>query len=86
MAAPQIVRLDSKGRITLGAFAKGVSSYRIHAERDGRIVLEPYKEVPAREAWLFKNNKALAMFEKGLKDAREGRISSRGKFSKFLQD
>jgi hypothetical protein len=86
MATPQTVRPDSKGRIALGAYAKGVSSYRVHAEKDGRLILEPYKEVPAREAWLYKNNKALAMVEKGLKDAKEGKTSSRGKFSKFLQD
>ena len=86
MAAPQTVRPDSKGRITLGAYAKGVSSFHIHEEKDGRLILEPYKEVPAREAWLYKNKKALAMVEKGLKEAKQGKTSSRGNFSKFLDD
>jgi hypothetical protein len=86
MAAPLTVRPDAKGRITLGAYAKGVSSYHIHEEKDGRLILEPYKEVPAREAWLYKNRKALAMVEKGLKEAKDAKTSSRGKFSKYLDD
>jgi predicted RNA-binding protein YlxR (DUF448 family) len=86
MADPQIptVRPDSKGRIALGAYAKGVSSFRIHAEKDGRLVLEPYKEIPAREAWLYENKSALAKVRKGLKDAKEGKVTRGGDFSKFI--
>ena len=71
------VRPDSKGRITLGAYAKGVSSYRIHQEKDGRLILEPYKEIPAREAWLFENDAALTKVRKGLKEAAAGKVSRR---------
>ncbi len=72
------IRPDSKGRIALGAYAKGVSSYRIHQEKDGRLILEPYKEIPAREAWLFENGGALKKVRKGLKDAAAGNISRWG--------
>jgi hypothetical protein len=47
------VRPDSKGRIALGAFAKGVSSFRVHKEEGGRVVLEPFVEIPMR---LLKTN------------------------------
>ena len=77
------VRPDSKGRIALGAFARGVSSYRIHQEKDGRLILEPYKEIPAHEAWLFENDAALTKVRKGLKDAAAGKVSRRSDFSKF---
>ena len=77
------VRPDAKGRITLGEFAKGVSSFRVHQEKDGRLILEPFREIPAREAWLFENPAALAKVRKGLKDAAEGKLSRRGDFSKF---
>lgn len=80
------VRPDSKGRITLGAYAKGVSSYRIHQQEDGRLLLEPYKEIPAREAWLFENGAALTKVRKGLKEAAAGKVSRRGDFSKFVDD
>ncbi len=77
------VRPDSKGRITLGDFAKGVSSFRVHQEKDGRLILEPFREIPALEAWLYENPVALAKVRKGLKDAAEGKLSRRGDFSKF---
>jgi hypothetical protein len=83
-AQDQTVRPDSKGRITLGAYAKGVSSYRIHAEKDGRLILEPYREIPAREAWLYENKTALAKVRKGLKDAKEGKVRRAGDFTKFI--
>jgi hypothetical protein len=78
------VRPDSKGRIALGVLAKGVSSFRIHKEEDGRLLLEPYKEIPAREAWLFENDTAIAKVRSGLKDAKAGKITKRGDFSKFI--
>jgi hypothetical protein len=42
------VRPDAKGRIALGALAKGVSSFRVHQE-NGRLILEPYVEIPIHE-------------------------------------
>jgi hypothetical protein len=80
------VRPDSKGRITLGNLAKGVSSFRIHQEADGRIVLEPFAEIPARELWLYKNPEALAMVERGLADSAAGRTSYLGSFAQYAND
>jgi hypothetical protein len=80
----QTVRPDAKGRITLGAYAKGVSSYRIRQEKDGRLILEPYAEIPAREAWLYKNKKALESVRQGLRDAKAGKAKRLGDFSKFI--
>ena len=82
-AQNQTVRPDSKGRVALGTYAKGVSSYRIHQENDGRLVLEPYREIPAREAWLYENKAALAKVRKGLKEAGASKVSRRGDFRKF---
>lgn len=80
----QTVRPDSKGRIALGAYAKGVSSYRIRQEKDGRLILEPYAEVPAREAWLYKNKKALESVRQGLRDAKAGKVHDLGDFTKYI--
>ena len=79
------VRPDAKGRVTLGALAKGVSSYRISAEADGRLILEPYVEIPARERWVYDNPQALASLERGITDAAAGRVKSRGSFAKYLK-
>ena len=80
------VRPDAKGRITLGAFAKGISSFRATKEKDGKIVLEPFVEIPAREHWIFKNPEALAALEQGLADSAAGRIHYLGDFSQYAND
>ena len=82
----QNVRPDAKGRVALGSFAKGVSSFRIHQEKDGRLILEPFKEIPAREAWLYESKVALDKVRKGLAQAKDGKVSKRGDFSKFVVD
>lgn len=81
-----VVRPDSKGRITLGPLAKGISSFVVSKEDDGRLTLEPYKEIPAREAWLFENPDAIGAVRAGLADAAAGRLRSRGSFSRYLED
>ena len=43
----KILHPDAKGRITLGAVAKGISSYRMTKDEQGRLVLEPFVEIPA---------------------------------------
>lgn len=78
------VHPDAKGRIALGALAKGVSSFQVSTDRKGRIVLEPFVEIPAREQWLFKNKAALKQVLKGLDDAALGKVTSLGDFSKYV--
>jgi len=80
------VRPDSKGRITLGKLAREFSGYTLKESADGTILLEPLVELPAREAWLFKNKEALASVEKGLKQSSKGKTKSLGSFSKHLKD
>jgi hypothetical protein len=80
------VRPDSKGRIALGAFAKGISSFRVHKEENGKLVLEPFVEIPERERWLYKNPVALAMVEQGLHESAEGKTVRMGSFAQYLDD
>lgn len=76
------VHPDSKGRVSLGQFAKGVSSFRVTSDAEGRIVLEPFVEIPARDRWLFGNAQALARVRRGLADSGAGRTVSLGSFAK----
>ena len=70
-----LISLDSRKRVPLGRLLKRVSTNLFNAELiNGRIVLEPMKVIPEREAWLYKNPKALASVKRGLKDAAEGRV------------
>jgi hypothetical protein len=82
------LRIDSKGRVSLGKLAcEGVSSYKAHLdERTNRIILEPYAEVPLKEAWLFKNKSALRRLHKGLKQSSEGNTRHIGSFSQYIDE
>ena len=79
------VRPDSKGRISLGKIAEGISSYTVTRE-NGRIILEPNVEIPAKEKWLWENKTALKQVKSGLKDSASGGVKSRGDFTKFVDN
>ncbi|MBL0210421.1 MAG: hypothetical protein IPQ13_05840 [Holophagaceae bacterium] len=80
------LRPDSKGRITLGSLANGASCFKAFKDKKGRIVLEPQIEVPAIEAWLWKNPAAMEAVQKGLKDSAEGKLVDRGSFAKYADE
>ncbi len=66
-------RTDSKGRITLGA-AFANQTFIVQVLDDGRVFLRPAMVVPAPEAWLFQNPKALSAVVRGLEQSAAGEI------------
>jgi len=70
-----LLTIDSRKRIPLGKVLqdKNVTLFDARLEA-GKIILEPMRAVPDREAWLYKNPKAFASVMKGLKDSAEGRV------------
>lgn len=52
--AKKILRPDTKGRITLGKLAENISGFEVTVE-NGKIILEPLVEIPARELQSCKN-------------------------------
>lgn len=80
------LRPDSKGRITLGKLAKGISSYKYEISADGCIILRPQVEIPANETWLYKNKEALSKVQKGIEDSSCGHVRKIGSFSQFADD
>lgn len=83
------VRPDAKGRITLGKLAQGVSSYRIEQAPDGKLILEPYMEIPKvhpREQWLYDNPEALASVLRGIEQSKNGQVHYLGDFSQYLNE
>ena len=69
-------RPDDRGRITLGSsLTSGVSRYDVFVdEESGEVLLRPYKEIPAREAWLYENKIAHELVLKGLESAKAGKV------------
>ena len=71
-----LIALDARKRVPLGRLLKGVSTNLFNAEVvDVKIVLEPMKAIPEREALLYQNPEALASVKRGLKDAAQGKVS-----------
>ena len=85
-ALPKKAKPDSKGRITLGGWAEGVSSFAIKKGKDNCIILVPYAEIPAREKWVYDDKPTVEKLKRGIQDAGEGRISSMGDFKKYTED
>ena len=54
-----ILRPDSKGRLNVGDYVNGVSSFRMTLENNGTIVLEPYAEIPFEDKWIFEDKELL---------------------------
>jgi len=86
------VQIDSKHRICLGSFLskierENLSSFHVSRQNDGKIVLDPLVEIPAREHWIYQNPKALASLKRGLEDIEAGRLNKLDlNFSEFLED
>jgi len=76
--------IDSRKRISLSKLLPDLPVSSVRAYVDGeKIVLEPMVEVPAREAWLYQNEKALNKVKTGLSE--EGTIK-RGSFAEYAEE
>ncbi|MBS0271978.1 MAG: hypothetical protein JSR85_04960 [Proteobacteria bacterium] len=83
----KLLRPDSKGRISLGKMAEGVSGFRaIYNKGSHQIILEPYAEIPLQEKWLFENEEALKRVKKGLLESSKGQLNDRGSFAKYIKE
>lgn len=76
----KILHPDAKGRVTLGALAKGISSYRMTQDDQGRLVLEPYVEIAAHRmpGWAESQSPYTAPQEAELGQRREHDPARRG--------
>jgi hypothetical protein len=76
MELPGTVKPDSKKRVVLPkcTVTKEAVTYKVYINRCGQIVLDPMVQIPASEAWLYKNPVALKLVEQGLEDIAKGRL------------
>jgi hypothetical protein len=51
---------------------------------EDKSTLKPQTEIPANEAWLYKNKEALNKVKKGLEDSALGKVESRGSFAQYI--
>ena len=70
------VKPDSKKRVVLpGALIRDDIVFNIYCNSLGQILLDPQVLIPASEVWLFQNPEAIASIERGIEDAKAGRVS-----------
>ncbi len=82
------VRPDARNRVALGKALKDLedASFDVYQDEAGRIVLDPQVSIPASEAWLYRNQKALASVRRGLAEAAEGKTKPVRSFAKYATD
>lgn len=68
--------VDSKGRIALGNRFIGKTVIIDDSDPD-RIVVTPAVVIPEREAWLYRNEKALTSVRQGLAEAKGRKFSKK---------
>ena len=86
--------IDSKHRITLSDKAvkavrlknKKITSYQVLVGKRGDILLRPSVSIPASEAWIYENPEVIASIRRGLKQAKEGKITKVHDLDKFLEN
>ena len=76
----KVLHPDAKGRVTLGALAKGIRSYRMTQDDQGRLVLEPDVEIAAHRmpGWAESQSPDTAPQEAELGQRREHYPARRG--------
>jgi len=81
---PVYLTIDSRNRVSLTKLSKKLSHlYKAYIKED-TIVLEPVREIPKEDAWLFlpENKEKLAHLKKSLKQEATHDL---GSFKKYLK-
>ena len=78
---------DSRGRVTIArAGAKPGRRYRVYANVDGLVVLEPVVSIPEREMLVWEDPDLAQRIRDGIAAAEAGKTIDRGSFAQFLAE
>ncbi len=79
--------IDTRRRINISKLLPKGNIHAVNAYKKGnKIILEPMAEIPADESWIYENPKALKSIQKGIKEAKEGKLKDRPSYAKFADD
>jgi len=81
----EFVQPDAKKRLSLGAALTGAGAFNVYRNTLGQLILDPVKAVPASEAWLHENPKALASVRRGMEQSAKGQVHDLGDFTKYTR-
>jgi hypothetical protein len=78
---------DTRGRVTIArAGARPGRRYRVYANMDGVVVLEPVVSIPEREMLVWEKPELAQQIREGIAEAEAGRTTDLGSFAQFLTD
>jgi hypothetical protein len=81
------VKPDAKKRVLLPkALVTENTTYHIYANALGQIILDPQVTIPASEAWIFTDKKALAMIDRGMMESADSKTKKLGSFAKHVNN
>ncbi len=86
LAARDILRRDTKGRVTLGKLGVDSDGFRVYVNDLGQILLDPIVALPAREQWLFKNPERAKALDKALAQSAARDVVALPNFAHMLED
>jgi hypothetical protein len=79
----ELKQADGRGRVSLGsAFAN--CPFLVEVTGD-RIIMRPARVIPEGEAWLYENERALALVRKGLEESRNRKFAKTSRFEEARQ-
>ena len=84
--------LDSRHRVTLSdrvfktltQKTKKIDSFEILIGQNGHVLLRPNVSIPANEAWIYEDPKALATLRKAMHQVVEGKVTKVKDQQKFF--
>jgi hypothetical protein len=78
---------DNRGRVTIArAGAKPGRRYRVYANIDGLVVLEPVVSIPEREMLVWESADLAQQVRAGINEAESGETVDLGSFAQFLTE
>ncbi len=74
---PQIKVLhpDAKGRVAMGDWAKGASSFSVEQTGPGTFLFIKNIEIPERDVWIFENKEVLSAIDRGMAQSLAGKTT-----------
>jgi hypothetical protein len=63
-----------------------IIDFDVYRNSSRQIVLDPQISIPASEAWLYRNPKALAAVRRGSQEAADGKTIGVGSFAKYSDE
>ena len=78
--------LDPKNRLSIGKAVLSSRIFKVYRNAAGQILLDPQILIPEREAWIYQNPKLIQAIDKGIDQAKKGKLKKLGSFRKYLTD